>query len=216
MSFSRENMSPRYRMLLQQYKALHEEGEKNLGLPPEATFPGQSLFAQATRIKSMIERTNAELILDYGSGKGKQYDPHPIKIGGVGEWPNIIEYWDVSEVVCFDPSYEPFNKLPQGKFDGVISTDVLEHCPEEDIPWILDEIFGYAKKFVFANIACYPAKKHLPNGENAHCTIKPPEWWQVHLEETAKHHPGLLWEVWLQYKMETSEGSKLVEQRIGN
>ena len=42
---------------------------------------------------------------------------------------------------------------PTGQFDGVISTDVLEHCPEPDLPWILDEMFGAARKFIFANIA---------------------------------------------------------------
>ena len=58
----------------------------------------------------------------------------------------------------------------------------MEHCPEEDIPWILDEIFQHAKKFVYVNIACYPAQKTLPDGQNAHCTIKPKEWWEAIFE----------------------------------
>jgi hypothetical protein len=66
----------------------------------------------------------------------------------------------------------PFSALPEGRFDGVVCTDVLEHCPEEDLPWIVGELFGYARLFVFANVACYPAAKKLPNGENAHCTIR--------------------------------------------
>jgi hypothetical protein len=54
----------------------------------------------------------------------------------------------------------------------VISTDVLEHCPGKvNVPWIVDEMFGYATRFVFANVAVIPAGKRLPNGENAHCTI---------------------------------------------
>lgn len=55
----------------------------------------------------------------------------------------------------------------------MICTDVLEHCPEEDIPWIVDELFAFARKFVYANIACFPARKQLPSGGNAHCTVKP-------------------------------------------
>jgi hypothetical protein len=27
-------------------------------------------------------------------------------------------------------------------------------------------------------IACYPAKKHLPDGRNAHLIVQPPEWWR--------------------------------------
>ncbi len=70
----------------------------------------------------------------------------------------------------------------------MISTDVLEHITEPDLPWILDELFGYANKFVFANIACYPAKKSLPNGKNAHCTVREPDWWRGMIHAVAMRH----------------------------
>src|SRR5437763_1557904 len=79
----------------------------------------------------------------------------------------IAEYWDVDEVRCYDAGYQPYRKLPAGQFDGVISTDVLEHCPEEDLSWILQEIFSFARRFVFLNVACFPARKTLPDGTNA-------------------------------------------------
>jgi hypothetical protein len=85
--------------------------------------------------------------------------------------------------------------VPQQKFDGVISTDVLEHCPEEDLPWILDEIFGYAAAFVYLNVACFAARKTLPNGENAHVTVRPGEWWHERVSSAAALHPKLLWEL---------------------
>jgi hypothetical protein len=28
-------------------------------------------------------------------------------------------------------------------------------------------------------IACYPAKKHLPDGRNAHLIIESPDWWRT-------------------------------------
>ena len=172
MTYTRTDPSPRYRYLLDQYRSLHTEGEKRLGMPPAKVFPGQSLFAQMHRIKQMIGLTGAHSILDYGCGKGMQYNPLTRPFAGLAVGETVMDYWDVDNVHCYDPCVETFNTLPEGKFDGVISTDVLEHCPEEDIPWIIDEIFSYAKLFVFANVACYPAKKHLPDGENAHCTIK--------------------------------------------
>jgi hypothetical protein len=52
--------------------------------------------------------------------------------------------------------------------------------------------------FVFANVACYPAKKTLPNGENAHCTIRPGGFWKALLEASSARHPGVLWEVWIE------------------
>jgi hypothetical protein len=113
--------------------------------------------------------------------------------------PDIKSYWGVQEIRCFDPGFAPYSELPSGIFDGVICTDVLEHCPEEDIAWILDELFAFARKFVYANIACLPARKHLPSGGNAHCTIKPVKWWERRIGRAASAKPGLPYEFRLLY-----------------
>jgi hypothetical protein len=81
----------------------------------------------------------------------------------------------------------------------VICTDVLEHCPEEDIAWILDELFAFARKFVYANVACFPARKQLPSGGNAHCTVKPVKWWEEQIVRAARARPELLYEFRLAY-----------------
>lgn len=216
MAYSRNNPSPRYIALQAQYRTMHEKGEEFLQIAPENTFPGASLLPQAPRIKRLIDLTDSVTILDYGSGKGRQYEPQLIEDGKGGQWDSIADYWDVEPVVCYDPCYPPFSKLPSGKFDGVISTDVLEHCPEEDIPWIAGEIFSYAKRFVFANVACYPARKRLPSGENAHCTIRPVEWWKDVFEDLARAHGNLAWEVWIQSRQEGSSGPVLIENKIGS
>lgn len=212
--YSRQNPSTRYRMLIEQYRNMHREGEKFLGIAPEKTFPGGKLLPQATRIKRLIERTGAKTLLDYGSGKGQLYQRKPVEVPAVGSWPSIQAYWGLQEICCYDPCYEPFSHLPNEKFDGVICTDVLEHCPEEDIPWILDELFSYARRFVFANAACYPARKHLPNGENAHCTIREPAWWRARLQEVSAQYPDVLWEVWVQSRVEIYNGHRMVEQKL--
>lgn len=178
MSYSRAHPSARYRELLALYGRMHLEGETTLGLPPQQTFPGSSLAPHIARIKAWIERTGSRTILDYGAGKGLQYRPQKVVVDGRHVADGIAEYWDVDEVRCFDPGYPPHSALPEGKFDGVVSTDVLEHCPEEDLGWVLDEIFGYAVRFVYLNVACFAARKTLPNGENAHATIRPPHWWR--------------------------------------
>jgi hypothetical protein len=211
MPFNRTNPSPRYRELVELYRQMHLEGERFLNLPPEQVFPGASLPPQATRIKRLIAATGAASILDYGSGKGKQYAT-PVRLRDGGAYDTMQDYWDVDYIQCFDPSYPPYSTLPSGTFDGVVSTDVLEHCPEDDIPWIVDEMFGFAKLFVFANIACYPARKRLPTGENAHCTIQPPAWWAQLVHGVAARHPSVRWEVWVESKGEADQ--KVVETRL--
>lgn len=212
--YTRQNPSPRYQELVALYRTMHIEGEQFLNVPPEETFPGFNLLREAPRIKRLIQLTGSETILDYGSGKGQQYEVNPVLVAG-RKWPSVVEYWNISEVQCYDPAYLPFNTLPTEPFDGVLSTDVLEHCPEEDIPWILDEMFFLAKKFVYANIACYPAKKRLPTGENAHCTIKDPTWWQEHIRAVITVHPNVLCEIWLQ-SIDPSNPDQFQEIKLGN
>ena len=195
---------------------MHEQGEPLRGIPPEKTFPGKSLAPQAASIKRLIVQTGALAVLDYGSGKGMQYETRAIRDDAGKVWPSVIDFWGVDEVVCYDPCYAPYRNLPSGTFDGVICTDVLEHCPEEDIPWIIEEMFSYATRFVFANVACYPARKRLPTGENAHCTIQPVEWWRTLIEGIAARHPGVVWEVWVQSRVDGPQGAQYVEDMIGN
>ena len=56
----------------------------------------------------------------------------------------------------------------------VLCFDVLEHIFINDIPWVLKELFENAKQCVIINVAFYKAAALLPNGENAHITVRPP------------------------------------------
>ncbi len=190
-SYSRQSPSPRYRELLALYSRMHVEGDRQRNTPPEQLYPGDSMPRHARPIKELIDRHGAKSILDYGAGKGMQYKNVRIQVEGGGWFPSIPAYWGVTSVTCYDPAYEPFRRLPLGPFDGVVSTDVLEHCPEDDVEWIVTEMFGYARKFVYANVACYPAIKHLPTGENAHCTIRSTEWWDTLVRGIAAKFPAV-------------------------
>ncbi|MCC7484464.1 MAG: hypothetical protein IT529_05700 [Burkholderiales bacterium] len=215
MRYSRAAPSPRYAELQRLYRDMHERGEPFLNMPPEKTLTGLSLPPQAGRIKRLIEATGARTVLDYGSGKGLQYRLADFRDAEGRRWPGIVDYWGVDYVGCYDPGFAPFSRIPTETFDGVISTDVLEHCPEEDMPWILGEIFGFARRFVFANVACYPATKRLANGENAHCTIRPGAWWRGLFEATAAAHPGIVWEAWIESRVAGPEGVEVTEERAG-
>ena len=213
--YSRAKPSARYERLVAQYREMHREGEQHLGIPPDETFPGKSLLPQAPRIKRLIKVTGAGTILDYGSGKGQQYRPLPFTDETGSVHVGIPAWWGV-QVQCYDPAYPPFSARPQGQFDGVICTDVLEHCPEDDMPWILEEIFAYATRFVFANVACFPARKRLPNGQNAHCTVRPPKWWRALIEAAHAKHPEILYEFRVQYIEHGPQGERRAEKLLTN
>lgn len=191
--YTRENPSPEYLAMVEMYSTLHEEGaeserKKDEKRTVEQTFPGKMLVEQAPAIEDMVSRTQSRSLLDYGCGKGAAYQRKDIELDNGLTVSSLKEYWKIDSVRCYDPGYEPFSQLPTERFDGVICIDVLEHVAEPDLPWVLDELFSYADKFVFANIACYPAKKYLPNGQNVHCTIRSPEWWTGLIHGVAMRH----------------------------
>lgn len=189
--FTKDNPSPRFAEMVAQYRTMHEQGEAGLGLEAHDTFDGHSLAKHDREIARLIAETGADTILDYGCGKAGLYQPAP------GEPENgqikSLAAWGGVKVTCYDPGYKPFAKPYKGTFDGVISTDVLEHIPEEDIGWVLNEMFAAADRFVYVVAACYPARKTLPDGTNAHVTLQSPDWWRGQLELAAQRTPGPRW-----------------------
>lgn len=175
--YSRENPSPRYREMEKMYQTMHKEGDSRNEIPAEKTFDGRSLAPHIDQINNLLQATQSKTLLDYGCGKAEAYDNLKINVKGGSEIIGLKNLWKGIDIRLYDPGYGPFQSFPEGKYDGVISTDVLEHITKEDMPWVIEEILGFANKFVYLNIACYPAHKILPNGENAHITQESPGWW---------------------------------------
>jgi hypothetical protein len=190
-TFTKERPSRRFAELLDLNKELHQQGVGSRGKTPENTFCGKSLRDHVTPIAALVHARRARTILDYGSGKGQLYEAFP------GESPDsrykTLPAWDGARVTCYDPAYPPFAVPVQQQYDGVVSTDVLEHVADDDIPWLLDELFRHARHFVYAVAACYPARKVLPNGENAHVTLRPMNWWREQMELASRRCTGVEW-----------------------
>lgn len=153
--------------ILDQYREMHKQPDM---------FAGFSLMPHIHRIKRLIDQTGAKTILDYGCGKGQQYE-RPVMVEGT-EYPSLEAYWGV-EVFKYDPGYEPYSTFPGGTYDGVICTDVLEHSETtSEATGNVWALFEAARAFVFASISCQEAIKTLPDGRNAHTCIETPEFWR--------------------------------------
>jgi 2-polyprenyl-3-methyl-5-hydroxy-6-metoxy-1,4-benzoquinol methylase len=150
---------------LEQYKIMHQEEER---------YPGESLQGHAPSIKELIQKFDAKSLLDYGCGKGFQYTQKHLH----------KTYFNSIMPTLYDPAVPAHDVIPEGTFDGVISTDVMEHIPEYQLDEIFKEIYSKADKFVYLGICTIPAIVVLPNGENAHCTVKPIDWW---VEKITQH-----------------------------
>lgn len=156
---------------------MHLEGDPANGIPADKLFDGRALTPHIETLRQLLRRAGCHSLLDYGCGKAKAHETtraeHPD--GTVSQ--GLQSVWALERVAYYDPAVREYAALPEGRFDAVISTAVLEYVPEEDIDWVLAEIVGYAQRLVFLSIACYPSHLTLPSGENYHVTLRSPGWW---------------------------------------
>jgi hypothetical protein len=151
-------MGSRGQSLIPDYRELHRQGK----------FPGYSIVPYVPRISEIVIATGAQTLLDYGSGEGKQY--HIARVHDA--WGGIMP-------TLYDPAVPGLDTRPVGKFDAVISTDVLEHVPRQELRAVIADIYRYARLWCFITVCCRPAKpnKKLLDGRNVHVTVQPKAWW---------------------------------------
>ena len=128
-------------------------------------FKGYSLKPNIDCLNKIIEQDNIETLLDYGCGKALEYQPNPFKNKHL-------------EIYLFDPYYLKYKKRPTKKYDLTICTDVMEHVENKNLVNVIKNISNFTSKSVFFSISTIPAKKILPDGSNAHVTLKKPDQWK--------------------------------------
>ena len=178
--FSRYSPSTRYTELLEEYKDMHKSAK--------GMFNGRSLVKYVDIIKNYLEKNECRTLIDYGCGKGLLYtDDYELVTEKKPLYKNLDkplpEYWNLTRHALFDPAHEEHSELPMGLYDAAICTDVLEHVPTSDLGWVIGEIFGFAQKMIFLNIACMPALKKLKDGSNAHISLHSPYDWLQFIAE---------------------------------
>jgi hypothetical protein len=151
-----------------QYVKMHKE---NL-------FEHGGYHANIGFIAQLVKEHDAKTMLDYGSGDGKQYT-ESLYHKAWGFMPTL-----------YDPAIDGISELPEGQFDCVVCTDVLEHIPIDNVFPTLVECFNKSRKFVYFAISTEFASKRLPNGENCHITVKTADWWKnmIHVAYDKSNH----------------------------
>ena len=170
--------SKEYLENLDHYKKMHKEGFNLINgnrRKAKDAYDGHSTLTFAKLIKSIIQKNQIKTMLDYGCGKGFFYS-NSSNMHGL-EIKSLRDYWQI-DIDLYDPCFENNSFINEtNKYDLVISIDVLEHIPSQDIEWVLERIISKANKYVFINLACYPAVALLPDGKNAHINVNNPKWW---------------------------------------
>jgi hypothetical protein len=172
--------------LIKLYKQMVENGyERTNHTIVKKAFSYFELTAYREPILSIFHDHTINTVLDYGCGASDwQADDFDKETGQ-----SAIKYFHLQHAFRYDPAR---NLDERQKVDCVLSFDVLEHIFISDIPAVLRDMFSYAKEIIILNVACYPAAAKLPNGENAHVTIRPPEWWKGMLDSISVEYPKVL------------------------
>ena len=136
------------------YKQIHKEQKSY----------GDTANHHYSKIKSFILDNNPKTILDFGCGKGKLQE---------------LVSRDFEDVLIhgYDPAIEGKEEIILSNYDMVITNDVLEHLYEDEIEFIVKEILDLKPKTMHHFICCRPAITLLPDGTNAHKTVKDEKWW---------------------------------------
>ncbi len=88
------------------------------------------------------------------------------------------------------------NPFPSQRFDLVYSGVGLSRMPDDDIPWILEEMFQLAGSCVYIHI-----QTHKPHQITHPLLLKQPRdfhWWTHHLEAISLRHPSIHWKLLFQ------------------
>lgn len=134
-----------------------------------ATMHGQGRFVRGSKllksVKPFLNEYQPLSLLDFGCGQG-------------GLMSSIQENFANIKVSGYDPGNAEHDTIPNESFDAVISADVFEHIEPEHLDATLQTINDLMIRCGWFRIACYPAKKILLDGRNAHLIVQSPEWWR--------------------------------------
>lgn len=114
----------------------------------------------AKRVRKLAEKLkDNHTILDYGCGKAALRN-------------SLLDL----DIRCYDPAIERYSARPEPA-GLVVCTDVLEHIEPDLLDNVLADIASLTLEMAFLVVCMRPAKKHLPDGRNAHLIVQPVSWW---------------------------------------
>ena len=177
------NLTDKGQRLVDMYAEMAKNGYlTNYGADIKDAYNSFELRKIRDEIKKKFTQYNVQTVLDYGCGGSDWNAP------GFENERSATDFFDLKKVY----SYEPARDIDERALvDCVVCFDVLEHIFVSDVATVLRDIFSCANRLVILNVACYEANALLPNGENAHITVRNPHWWKGVLDLISVEFPSV-------------------------
>lgn len=148
--------------LIEQYRQIHA-----------TTRYGDTSVKNLRFLRPEIRLLRPRTIIDYGCGQSKLLDQ--------------LDLGYPAELVRYDPAIPSFSRKPANPADLLINVDVLEHIEETDLDVVIGEMASMSRHAIVI-VDTKPARAVLPDGRNAHVTVRPHAWWK---ERLLQHFSGL-------------------------
>lgn len=160
------------KQLVEFYKQMASNGlQRTNGEVVEKPYNDFQLAKFRNIVRPKLSAPSIKSVLDYGAGGSnwhkQNFDPESGN--------SAIEFFNLEKITVFEPARDLLSKE---QADCVVCMDVLEHVYIADVPKIVEELFSLSKELLIINVACYKAAALLPNGENAHITVRSPDYWK--------------------------------------
>lgn len=135
-------------------------------------------------LKSLLRKTNSRSVLHYSFGMRP---------------PVLASHGPQSS-----PDNGTYSDQPAGQSaDGVVCAGALDFFPDEDVPWMLEELFRRAYRFVYVTTGALAYVPTLPNGGCLPARARPSVWWRTHLDTLSFRYPHIYWYLELGVELET-------------
>jgi hypothetical protein len=176
---------------INKYKEIFDNGYflrngKKVSMHTHPVFDGGGVNNIKHEVTKFLRKRPDSMILDFGCGNAIHWHKK-VSLRFKDELINFPEF--LGEKFCgfqrYDPAHPVYNRKPIGKFDLILCTDVLEHIPLDELPFVLDEIDSYmhdSSEAIFS-IPKNESKNAFVDGENMHCTLMSFDEWSKIITE---------------------------------
>ena len=136
-------------------------------------------------LRDLATKAEARTVLDYGFATNE----NGLDLADLADLAIAVSHLDRAAASPAAP--------PSERFDGVACIAGLDFVPDEDVPWVVGEMFALARRFVFARLSERALTRTAPDGTRIESRPRARAWWREHFRAIAAHHPDLHWElVW--------------------
>lgn len=145
--------------------------EKHIGMYSEIHAKegwGNTSVKNLRNLRPAIKLLHPVSILDYGCGQSPLLER--------------LELGYMPEMLRYDPAIPKYSTKPTRKAELLLNIDVLEHIPETHLEEVIADMAASCDNAIII-VDMAPAATILSDGSNAHCTLKPREWWEKKLSK---------------------------------